>query len=160
VENAVPKVRLILLTLSLFLLIRLYCLIPTYLGPEGLRDRRPPGQFIQIETAEQFGAVLKEERAILFIACSMSIPAVRSEHIIEEWVREDRPPDPVYRVDPWKHPFVEDWMDKQGRSDLYTGGHGETVWLRNGEIVGEIFSPLHEARAGLRQKTMQVFGQE
>lgn len=155
-----PTLRLTLLTISLFLLIRLYCLIPTYLGPEGLRDRRPPGRFMRVETAEQFEAVLKEERAVLFIACCVSIPAVRSRGVVEDWVREDRPRCPVYCVDPLLQPFIEDWLDKQGRSDLYTGGHGETVWLRNGVIVGESFSPLEEGREGLQRTTKRLFGQE
>lgn len=74
-----PTLRLILLSLSLFLLIWVYGQIPSYLGPKGLRNRRPPSRFIRVETSEAFDGVLKEERAAVFFSSRWSIDSVKSQ---------------------------------------------------------------------------------
>lgn len=152
-----PKVRLILLTLSLFLLIRLYLLIPAYLGPEGLRDRLPPVRLIQVETGEQFDAILKKKRAAIFLSARTSVYSKQSELVVEQWLRTSRPGFPVYFVEV-EHSFLLAWLNEHDREDLTYRGRGEVLWLRHGVVVTEADDPGRGGESALQETTHEAFG--
>src|SRR5262245_64015562 len=100
------------------------------------------GRLIRVRTEDEFVAILRAERAILFFWVPWAIQARQAERVVKAWIRDRNPPVDVHRVEPDDQPFVVQWLAEQGKEQLGYTGNGAVAWLREGRIVKELLSPL------------------
>jgi hypothetical protein len=117
------------------------------------------GQFMRVQTEEEFDARLHARRAMLFIWVPWSVEAREAQAMIRIWVRNLPPSVNVYRVDPDEQPFVAPWLEEQHRKgSLQLGGYGEVVWLRAGKVIGEILHPVWSSQDELDRYSRCLLG--
>lgn len=116
--------------------------------------RKP--EILRIRTQEEFNAVLKKDRAIVFFWVRWSMYVGASEKLVQQWMQKYAPSAPVYRVDA-DQPYVQQWLAGQRRDDLGTTGGGEVAWFRRGVIVAEQMCPYQGRPGDLQRQTQRAF---
>lgn len=114
-------------------------------------------QIRRVQTEDEFEALLRADRAIVFFWVPWAIQARWAERVVEAWVRDHTPPVDVHRVDPDDQPFVVRWLAGKGKEMLGYAGSGAVIWLREGRIVAELLSPLWGGQNELDRQSRQAF---
>jgi hypothetical protein len=116
--------------------------------------------FIPVRDEEDFRAALRADRAAVFLRNKLSVESTLSQRAVEAWVRQHRPPFPVFLAEPVDQPYVSRWMAESGMNKRYgyPARHGLLVWLRRGVIVAELPNPNSEPPARLPALTEEAFG--
>src|SRR5437879_2616210 len=97
----------------------------------------------EVQSEEEFQAILGADRAALVFRGKWSTESMLSERVVKTWVGEGRPAFGVYLVDPDDQPYVRRWLEEQGRDNSFHPyqKRGTVTWLRRGQIVGELSTP-------------------
>src|SRR5690242_21645771 len=67
-------------------------------------------QLERVDTEQEFKAVLRADRAVLFVWVMGPVDVAITQPVIEAWIRDCPPPAEVYRVAPYEQPYVYRWM--------------------------------------------------
>lgn len=115
-----------------------------------------------IKSQEEFAAVLKEERAVLFIAFQWSKRSREVEISVKQWEREvSAGPSPFqfYLLDPDQCPFAWKWIGENA-ADLAAASEfsGVLVWISKGFVAGNVQNTAFPGLQEVRRLTARWFG--
>ncbi|HWD21123.1 MAG TPA: hypothetical protein VHB20_17780 [Verrucomicrobiae bacterium] len=119
-----------------------------------------------LATKEDFEAMLRADKAIVFVFYDWSGPAHMSKPVVEHWEAEWRALHPsalvgfyFWNPDKFKDDKSWRWLGEQpnGAKEI-EGGNGSVLWICNGHSVGYVSSAIRTGKDKLSLLTQQYFG--
>lgn len=113
----------------------------------------------RINSMHEFEALLRAERAVLFIFFPWSAGSVQSDAIVADWQKQAvRPGYQFFLLTPDDHPFTWRWLDNIfGDGPEQERTRGTIVWLRNGSVTAMVSDAALAGTKMLERVTKECF---